>query len=181
MFYSNNLWLFWNRTTHILPHYPNPCPDYYEDLNFPPTAWYAVIVHYCIYVFQTTNESLSLFSLFCTENLLFRSSVCLFFFFSFWLSCSTWSSQARDLIRAAGATHAAAVAMPDPLTHGAGWGWNPHPGAAEMPLTVSCHSRHPLARVYLSTALLGTYVFPLRIIFLSLEKASFRHSFRRKS
>ena len=55
------------------------------------------------------------------------------FFFSFLAAHGVWSSWARDQIRAAVGTYAAAVAMPDPLTYCAEPGSNLHPGAAEVP------------------------------------------------
>ena len=63
---------------------------------------------------------------------------------------SMWSSWARDQIPAADVTfdlHTAA-AIPDPLTHYAGGGSNPHPGAAETLLFPLHHSGTSKADIY---------------------------------
>ena len=44
------------------------------------------------------------------------------FFFSFWLPCGLWSSQAGDQLQATITTYATAAATPDPLTQCAGLG-----------------------------------------------------------
>ena len=74
-----------------------------------------------------------------------HSSFVVFFFLSFllfWPPGSIWSSQARDQIQAAGATHAADAAMPDPPPSVPGWGLNPRLSDPQMLLIPSCHSRN---------------------------------------
>ena len=56
----------------------------------------------------------------------------------FWPPHSTWSSQARDQIRATVVTHTMAAVMPDPLTHCAGRGIEPV--SLVLPPTPLCHS-----------------------------------------
>ena len=58
------------------------------------------------------------------------------FFFLFWPPWGMWSSPARDQIWATFVTYAAASATPDPLTHCAGKGWNLHPAAAELQISL---------------------------------------------
>ena len=56
------------------------------------------------------------------------------FFFLFWPPHGIWSSWARDQTWVAVLTYAAAVAMPGPLTHGAGPGITPVPWSCKR-----CH------------------------------------------
>ena len=63
------------------------------------------------------------------------------FFFFFWPPHSTWSSQARNQIRAMCGPNKLQLQQCGILTTVSGWGSNLHPSTPKMQLILLCHSR----------------------------------------